>query len=107
MQATFFLASPLDDAVSYSFLHTPKRWAPLINHDLYLNLILYKHTLYLAKRLEKFPLPIDIWQQTLAHVRSLLTQKFCYPSPPSVVFLACSHYRMISSEELLLKKCEL
>ncbi|WP_375793745.1 hypothetical protein O1W69_01410 [Chlamydia sp. 12-01] len=95
MGITYFLALPLNEEDASRFLNSAKRWAPFLNQELYLSLISYNDTYYLAKEISSFPCPIEEWQKSVNHVSSLLTHTFSCRSVDALTFLACTQFKQI------------
>ncbi|AFS24370.1 hypothetical protein [Chlamydia psittaci] len=95
MGISYFLALPLSEKDLSYFLNSAKRWAPFLNRDLYLSLISYNATAYLAKEISSFPCTLEQWQKAVNHVSSLLTHTFLCSSVDSLVFLACPQFKQI------------
>ncbi|BAE81753.1 conserved hypothetical protein [Chlamydia felis Fe/C-56] len=95
MGITYFLALPLDEEDILRFLNSAKRWAPFLNQDLYLALISYNDSAYLAKEISSFPCTIEEWQKSVDHVSSLLTHTFLCASVNGLTFFACSQFKQI------------
>ncbi|CAG9046228.1 hypothetical protein NVRI1_00577 [Chlamydia abortus] len=91
----YFLALPLSEKDLAYFLNFAKRWAPFLNQDLYLSLISYDATAYLAKEISSFPCTLEQWQKAVNHVSSLLTHTFLRSSVDSLLFLACRQFTQI------------
>ncbi|WP_348663519.1 hypothetical protein [Chlamydia vaughanii] len=100
MGITYFLALPLNEQELSRFLSSAKRWAFFLNQELYLSLISYRDTPYLAKEVSSFPCSIESWQRNISHVSSLLKHTFLCPSLSDFTFLACTQYKTIDLENL-------
>ncbi|AAD18857.1 hypothetical protein CpB0746 [Chlamydia pneumoniae TW-183] len=100
MSFTYFLALPVDRLMQERFLCSPKRWAPFINSPLYLTLIADHDTPYLAKNLDKFPLPVEQWEKTVLHVSSLLKSIFLCSDLSSLRLLACTKFEILTLNDL-------
>ncbi|MEF9496785.1 hypothetical protein [Chlamydia sp. 04-14] len=95
MGITYFLALPLNEEDTSRFLNSAKRWAPFLNQELYLSLISYNDTYYLAKEISRFPCSAEEWEKSINHVSSLLTHTFLCTSIDALTFLACMQFKQI------------
>ncbi|WP_100934427.1 hypothetical protein [Candidatus Chlamydia corallus] len=102
MSFTYFLALPIDRLMQEQFLGSPKRWASLLDSPLYLTLIAYHNTPYLAKKLSDFPWTLEKWQKMVLHVSSLLKSIFLCSDLSSLRLLACSKFEMLTLNDLYL-----
>lgn len=86
---TYFLAVPLSENQLLTLRNDASRWALFVNREAYLDLISYKNTFYLAKRLPDFPLALDDWEKLVIHVMSLLRNTFSFSSHETLSLLSC------------------
>lgn len=85
----YFLALPLSTNELACFRQESHRWSLFINQEPYLDLISYENHFYLAKQVPTFPLSVDVWEEFVAHVISLLQTVFSFSSIEALQFLSC------------------